>query len=65
MIIKKLNYQFSFYKTLKILRFQKNINPYIDYHDAFLWSSLIELSKRSLNQKSRRIKINHLKKYFN
>ena len=66
MIIKKLNYQFSFYKTLKNFEtsLKKKINPYIDFRDAFLWSSLIELSKRSLNQKSRRIKINHLKKIF-
>ena len=54
MIIKKLNYQFSFI-TIKNFEIsvKKKINPYIDYHDAFLWSSLIKLSKRSLNQKSR------------
>ena len=55
MIIKKIKLSILFYKTLKNFEIsvKRKINPYIDYHDAFLWSSLIELSKRSLNQKSK------------
>lgn len=60
-LFKKLKHQFSFYKVLQ--NFENSIitktKPYIDIYDAFLWSSLVELSKRSLNHRSRKIRINY------
>ena len=58
---KLLGKNFSFYKVLKnfqdVLK-NKVKKPYIDFKDAFLWSSIIDLSRTSLINKSKKIKIN-------
>jgi len=57
---KILGKDFGFYKVLKnfhdVIKKKKH-KPYIDYNDAYLWSSLIELSKLSLKKGSKRVKI--------
>ena len=59
-LYKLLRKNFAFYKVLKnfedVLK-KKTKNPYIDFKDAYLWSSIIELSKISLQKKSKKIKI--------
>ena len=62
-LYKLLGKSFAFYKVLKNFRDvlkNKVKKPYIDFKDAFLWSSIIELSKISLINKSKKIKINKI-----
>ena len=61
---KKLGKNFSLYKVLE--NFQNTIegkikDPYINFDNAFLWSSIIEFSKNSLENNSSIIKFNELK----
>ena len=60
---KLLGKNFALYKVLK--NFQDALNkkikkPYVSFKDAFLWSSIIELSKVSLASKSKKIRINKI-----
>lgn len=63
----KLGKKFSFYKILENFQnaIQKKVNkPYIDFNDAYLWSSIIELSKISLIKNSKNIKLKYINKKF-
>ena len=64
---RNLGKKFSFYKILENFQnaIQKKVNkPYIDFNDAYLWSSIIELSKISLIKNSKNIKLKYINKKF-
>ena len=56
-LIAKLGKLFPFYKTIEnfTISVKTKVSPSINFSDAFVWSSIIELSKKSLIKNSKKI----------